>query len=401
MQPLRIAITGAGPAGLAVALYLNRLGHQIRIFDQFEAPAPIGSGLMIQPTGAAVMRNLGLWERLERLGQRLERLEGRDAKSKRLVLDVSYSAMGLGAFGLGVHRAALFEVLFDAVVAAGLRIETGCEVAGSRMSGDGRALKFANGAEAGPFDLVVDCLGATSVLRGEARDVGRTRPLSFGALWATLDWVEGFDATALSQRYDRASVMIGVLPVGQRPGDGTRKAAFFWSCKHAEYPALVAEGLEAWKARVAGYWPETQGYLDQIEDFEQLTLARYRHATATVPFGDRLVLVGDSAHATSPQLGQGANMALLDARALYLAFSQADDPGDALERYVALRRWHVRFYQALSLALTPFYQSDSAVLAMVRDLVVAAPARLPPAQWLLAQMVAGTLGGPLGKLGLR
>src|SRR5690606_18934644 len=51
VQPtLSIAIAGAGPAGLAAARYLHRAGHRITIFERFENPAPVGSGLILQPT---------------------------------------------------------------------------------------------------------------------------------------------------------------------------------------------------------------------------------------------------------------------------------------------------------------------------------------------------------------
>ena len=61
-------------------------------------------------------------------------------------------------------------------------------------------------------------------------------------------------------------------------------------------------------------------------------------------------------------------------------------------RYAALRRWHVRLYQALSsMSLTPFYQSDSDVLPVIRDFFVAGLARIPPAPQFLAAMVAGSL----------
>ena len=53
---LDIAICGAGPAGLAVALYAQRLGHRPIIFERFDEAKPIGSGLILQPTGQAVLQ---------------------------------------------------------------------------------------------------------------------------------------------------------------------------------------------------------------------------------------------------------------------------------------------------------------------------------------------------------
>ena len=101
------------------------------------------------------------------------------------------------------------------------------------------------------------------------------------------------------------------------------------------------------------HWPESVRHVEAIAGLEAMTLARYGHHTLAIPAGDGIVFVGDSAHATSPQLGQGANMALLDARALAVALREAEDVQGALERYVQLRRWHVRLYQSLSLMFTP------------------------------------------------
>jgi 2-polyprenyl-6-methoxyphenol hydroxylase-like FAD-dependent oxidoreductase len=66
-----------------------------------------------------------------------------------------------------------------------------------------------------------------------------------------------------------------------------------------------------------------------------------------------------------------------------------------------MRRRHVRVFQALSYAFTPFYQSDSTILPLIRDRLVATVARIAPAPQLLASMVAGTLVDPFGKIGLR
>ncbi|HEY0627469.1 MAG TPA: FAD-dependent monooxygenase [Allosphingosinicella sp.] len=148
-------------------------------------------------------------------------------------------------------------------------------------------------------------------------------------------------------------------------------------------------------------WPETEPLLDQIEDAEQLTFARYCHRTLRRPVETALVHLGDSWHSTSPQLGQGANMALLDAAALSQSLSGAYDLPEALSNYAALRSPHVRLYQALSRVFTPFYQSESRLLPLLRDYLVSIASRVPPAPYVLAALVAGSAGSPLRRLGLR
>lgn len=400
MQPLDIAICGAGPAGLAAALFLHRAGHRVTVFERFETAKPIGSGLILQPTGLAVLDALGLLPRMLSLGSRIDRLHGADAASGRTVLDVRYASGRKGRFGLAVHRAALFNVLRDAVAAAGIPIETGRDIEALDEAGVRPRLVQTGGARIGSFDLVVDASGARSKLKRHVRAPVEPRALTYGAFWASLAWRgEGFDPYALSQRYRHASVMIGVMPIGCVDLGGVDQAAFFWSLKPDEAAAVQARGLDAWKDRVRSLWPETDAYLDQIESFEQLTLARYGHHTLRHPAGQRFAVIGDAAHSTSPQLGQGANMALLDAAALAHALASNDDVADALTAYCAARRLHVRLFQALSLAFTPFYQSDSRLIPFLRDTLVSSVARVPPVPAFLAALVSGMLANPLGRVG--
>ena len=194
--------------------------------------------------------------------------------------------------------------------------------------------------------------------------------------------------------------MIGVMPVGTSNRTKRDQVAFFWSLKKSDYAAWQAAGLDAWKAQVRTIWPETESILDQILSAEQMTMALYAHHTMKIPFGDRIVFVGDTAHATSPQLGQGANMALLDAWALGNALDQETVVARALGNYAASRRRHVRGFQLASLLLTPFYQSDSRALAWVRDFTFDTISRLPGCRRIVAGLISGMLGNPLGKIGL-
>ena len=392
MRGLDIGIAGCGIGGLAAALLLARDGHRVCLYERFDAPRPVGSGLMIQPTGLAVLDRLGLAAGLAEAAAPLDRLLGRAEPSGRIVLDVRFEWLRRpGACGYGVHRAALFGLLHRAAVAAGIPIHTARTVAAV----EGGRLRFAGGEDSPRHDLIVDSLGSGSPLAGEP-----ARPLAYGALWASLDWVEGFDPAALEQRYRRANVMTGVLPVGLAPDGRGRQAAFFWLLRGDRLARWRELGLDAWKDEVRALWPATAPLLDQIDGLDRLTFARYAHRTLRRPATARLIHIGDSWHSTSPQLGQGANMALLDSWALAKALREEDDLGSALRRAVALRRSHVRLYQALSALFTPAYQSDSRILPWIRDRIVPPFGRLWPATRIQAEMVAGTFGGPMERLGL-
>lgn len=395
MEQRSIAIAGCGVGGLAAALLLARAGERVVLFERFDAPRPIGSGLMIQPTGLAVLAQLGLADRVYREGAQIERLLGK--AGSRVALDVSYSEMAQrGRFGIGIHRASLFAALHDAVATREIEIHTGHTVTGARVEGRSRVLLFEDGGTSEGFDLVVDALGTRSAL---APPTGYE--LTYGALWASLDWPDGcgLDARTLSQRYHRSSKMAGVLPLGT--GGGTvKRAAFFWSLKRSDLAAWNEAGLDSWKQEVLTLWPECAPFLDQIVDPDQLTFARYSHRTLSNPIEERLIHIGDSWHSSSPQLGQGANMALLDAWALAIGLSRHRAIEPALAETIALRRRHVQLYQWLTWLFTPVYQSDSRVLPFLRDRVVGPLAKLWPATAIQAAMVSGLIGSPLGTLGL-
>ncbi len=397
MRPLEIAICGCGPAGLAAALLLHRQGHRIVLVERFAEPRPLGSGLLLQPTGLAVLEQLGLARNIAGLGQPVTRLFGKAVPSGRTTLDVRYAALGSDVHAIGIHRAALFGALFAAVQAETIAIETGFEIASLDWSSDGRPLLTGKtGRRLGPFDLAIDALGSRSTLAESRFGPSLHRPLAYGALWASLPWPGGsFDVHALEQRYRAANRMVGVLPTGRRAPGGSQEAAFFWSLKPRQHAAWLARGLEPWKDDVRALWPETEPLLGSVTDPAQMVLASYGHHTLALPVAGRLAVIGDAAHATSPQLGQGANMALMDAAALAAALQANDDLAEALASYARLRRWHVRLYQAVSAVFTPFYQSDSVVLPFLRDRMFAVAARLPGGGRALASLVAGQWGAPL------
>ena len=116
--------------------------------------------------------------------------------------------------------------------------------------------------------------------------------------------------------------------------------------------------------------------------YRQVSLARWHDGT--------LVLLGDAAHALSPQLGQGANLALMDAAAL------ADAP--SLDDFERARRAQARFYAFGSRALNVVFQNDLDVMAWPRDQLMAPVSRLPWVRRRALDTLAGTATGPFGRI---
>jgi 2-polyprenyl-6-methoxyphenol hydroxylase-like FAD-dependent oxidoreductase len=375
-----VGVAGMGIGGLAASILLARSGHRVVIHDAMDRPAPVGSGFVLQPTGLAVLEMLGLRGEAEARGSRIDRMLGLVRPSDRTVLDVSYPE---GTHGVGIQRCALFDLLHGAALAAGVSVETGCRVTGIG-AGPRRRLFDAAGRHSHPFDLVVDAMGANSPCRPEA-----SRQLPYGALWATVPWdhASGFDPNMLEQRYMRASRMAGVLPVGTAEEGAKPMATLFWSVRGQE-------AHDSWIDDMHALWPEAAALAVGCTP----TLARYRHHTHRRICEPGLVRIGDSAHATSPQLGQGANMALLDAASLGTSLRPDVDVADAIAEHARRRRTHILFFQALSRVLTPFYQSDGVMLPAMRDHLIAPMLRRKGiVHAMVAAMVTGDVLKPFVK----
>jgi 2-polyprenyl-6-methoxyphenol hydroxylase-like FAD-dependent oxidoreductase len=371
---MRIAISGCGIAGMAAALFLARDGHEVLLFERAAVPEPTGSGLLLQPPGLHVLEQLGLLERALQLGQPVRRLEGLTLAG-RSVMEIDYADWAAGWFGLGMHRGALWRVLHDAVVDANIRIETGTSVCTLREEHGLCELLDDREQTLGSFDLVIAADGARSSLRqSHFKDAGREYP--WGALWANLKLPAGWSDQVLQQRYHGARQMMGVLPVGRDANGDGPWATMFWSEPCARLEAVRTD-VDAWRAAATALWPGAASLVEQVREPAQLLMARYRDVRPTAWICGRLLLIGDAAHGTSPQLGQGATLGLLDALSLSRALVASADPDEGLRRHVKSRQAHVRYYQWASRMLTPFFQSDSRMLALLRDAAFGMAARLP------------------------
>lgn len=375
---------------MAAALFLSRAGHTVTLIDQFDLPKPVGSGLVIQPVGLDVLSQLGLADKIINYGNPIFKMSGHEAKSGRTVLNVDYGREGGATYGLGIHRASLFDVLYQAVCNEKIHLEQGQDIISHETSNSGNTLKALTSKTFGPYDLIIDASGASSKLSPI-----KSRALPFGALWGTVDWPENTTLPQgyLSQCYRRANHMLGVLPIGTLPNDSHQKAAIFWSEPVNTLPDWPDKDLNAWKQRTIDLWPEFAPFVSQITQHSDMTPATYRHGTLRTPYGNNIAFIGDSAHQASPQLGQGANMALLDACVLADALTEL--PIDqALEDYARRRILHVGLYQTFSAVFTPFYQSESQILPLLRDNIMNPLSYIWPVKPLLTRLVCGTLIRP-------
>ena len=387
---LNIGVVGCGVAGPAAAALLADAGHHVTLFERFSEPAPSGAGLLLQPTGLAVLRHLGLGEQADRLGARIDGLLGLNQLG-HIVLDLAYADLHPAAYGLGLHRSVLFGLLLVRLQRSTATLTTDAEIVDIVREAGRATVIDRTGRRHGPFDLVVVADGAHSRLRERVMPRARAPLYPWGCIWATVADKRGF-ATApamLQQRLRGATTMMGLLPVGQG------LVTLFWSLPAAALEPGRPIDMDAWRMDALTLWPEAAGLIEQVADADSFARATYRHVALPSWNVGPVLFIGDAAHGTSPQLGQGANLGLLDALVLSQALAAAADLGSALALFARRRSSSVRFYRQASHLLTPLFQSDQPLLGPARDALLGAARFAPGLRPIMTSTLAGLRRGGL------
>lgn len=148
--------------------------------------------------------------------------------------------------------------------------------------------------------------------------------------------------------------------------------------------------------KVVDLVPWAAAFLEQITSMEQLQRASYHDVRMARWHEDGLAVLGDAGHALSPQLGQGVNLALVDASVLARSLA-AGGLHQGLADFSRYRRKHLRFYQFATRWTTPFFQSDHLWLGWLRDLGFPLAMKIPWARREMVAVMAGLKDGPFGR----
>ncbi|MCK0154571.1 FAD-dependent monooxygenase [Alcanivorax sp. S6407] len=392
MQPQSIALIGAGTAGLATAAVLAEQGHRVTLIERAKTLEPVGAGLLLQPSGLQVLREMGLYEAITHYGARIDALVGH-TRSGRRIMNTSYGTLDTKLHGLGIHRASLCHVLSKHLQSLPHQRLMGHTVATVDTAEDHTMVETEHqgASQSFRFDAILIANGSHSQLRPAAwTRFDQLYP--WGAMWSMQPMVNAFAAPLLQQRYHHASQMAGILPTGSQPDKpGQPLASFFWSLPVSQMADWQHPDFDFsfWRQQALQLWPELETFLAPLSHQSQLLAATYRDVIMDCWGKNRLGVIGDAAHGMSPQLGQGANMALLDARAIGKAVATSDSWPAVWETYHRQRGPQIRFYQRMSRWLTPAFQSHSRLVSTGRDLFFPLMEQIP---WLRLQMVKTVAG---------
>ncbi|UQN08979.1 FAD-dependent monooxygenase [Deinococcus sp. QL22] len=346
----RVLIVGAGIGGLGLAQALIRTGMQVKIIEKVACWRPVGAGLILSGNALRVMNRLGLSESLMQVGHPLAAASLTDAGG-RLLQTISYGASG-GAVAL--RRADLQAVLSQGLTE---QIYFATTLQALHQTTEGVDVTLSD-ESAHQFDVVVGADGLHSAVRH----------LVFGDLPKQYAGYTSWRFVVSSSGPQHAVEMwgrgcrLGLVPLGggQTYGYVTANALEGQSGDSLNRAAEV----RARCTEFGGVGPELLSSLQTDipvirTDIHEVHLPRWVQG--------RVALLGDAAHAMTPNLGQGAAMSLEDAWVLGQQLKAAPNVPAALARYEALRRRRVNQVQTASHFLGRVGQLEADGLRRLRD----------------------------------
>jgi 2-polyprenyl-6-methoxyphenol hydroxylase-like FAD-dependent oxidoreductase len=380
MPHYHVGITGFGIAGGTLAILLARAGHKVTLIERAPQVGPVGAGFLLQPSGQRVLKRIGLLENIAAQSEPLHGLHAFKASGGTLV-HLRYKGAGPNLHAYGVHRGLLFETLHQAVLRENVDIELNSPIQSFRESDSHIFAVTETGTELGPFDLLVAADGARSALRRALNPTLTVHEYDYGAIWSVgrNTRVHGY----LHQITDGTHRLLGLLPIGND------RCTMFWGLKRDQMETVKAAGFNRWRDEVLALSPLAEETINDVATFDNVVFAGYQHTSPGQLYGQRIVLIGDAAHAMSPHLGQGANLALLDAESLAQALAMEASLPVAFQRYVRNRNSQNQYYSLLSLIFTPFFQSNGQLLGMGRDIALPLMQAIPPMRWQMELSLAG------------
>jgi 2-polyprenyl-6-methoxyphenol hydroxylase-like FAD-dependent oxidoreductase len=324
---MRVGICGGGIGGLAAAIGLVSLGHDVEVFERSPDLRATGAGLNLWPNAVRALYGLGLREPYDRIAVKLDRYLGYAPDGKLLFeKDTSGWPAKYGAPSTGVYRLALNTMLADAYGAD--RIRYGSEVVSVENKADTAVCHF-SGGESFEADVIIGADGINSAIRTQLIGGVKFRPNEHHAFRfrsvIDLDLVD-VDPAAQTGIYTPGG-WLSVIPIGGG------KAYWFGSVSGArnvdEFIAYFASWDRTHIPRTISLTPR-----DSIVESPLLDV----DGTPYTWTQGRVTLLGDAAHPMMPDLAQGASQTFLDALALRDVFAETGDVDEALRRYEAIRR---------------------------------------------------------------
>lgn len=345
LRERRVVIIGAGCAGLTLALALKHFGARcaLTIVERQPRLARDRYGVTLAPNGLRTLAALGLLSGITRIGSPIDAVEIVDGAAHVVKARFEFAALPTCIpYAIGVLPGQLSSVL-EAALGSDVDVHYGEQVVRIDATGPGGPYQVVTENGHGPrtltADVVVGADGVHSMVRpyvtGERAqvDVDEAYQIILGGA------VEGLTTV---QQHVTPGRILGLVPVARD------RTFIFWLCHRRDVMRVREQPLSEFKAALVGQVPALETALSTASTWDDVFTAKITLTRSRWWNRGGIVLIGDTVHAITPSLAQGANMALVDAWALAARLAAWSRRGaheslePHLQRFVSERRAPVR-----------------------------------------------------------
>lgn len=365
-------VVGAGIAGLSLAACLAQRGWTVTVHERSPELREIGAGIGIKENSITVMEELGCFDAIRQQAQRIKHTFINDRPGHTL-RETSYGPERVYT----VRRQDLHRELAKCAASSGATIKLNSTVIGVTPSG-----KISTADNTFDADLIVGADGLGSLVRVQAGLGGMATSMNSGST-RTLIPRTAQDSSDTSGEYWRGHKRVLLMPM-------TDDTLYVCASTREDDARGVAVPFD--QAYWSASFPELSHVFERIKPDDALT--HFAHGVVRVDswHRGRIALLGDAAHGQPPNLGQGAGVAIANARALAEALDDTDGIETALTAWESRQMHFTRQIQNWSVGWEHFMHRWPVILEPLRSKVVTAIASFPPTRKHWKELYKGVKG---------
>ncbi len=299
-------IVGGGIGGLCLALAFKKLGIPFHVYERVPELREVGAGIWLAPNALQVLNWLGVLDKVQAMGNSIDRITLADAQLKPLS-DIPQDSIRdhFGFSTVAIHRASLQKILFEAIPKEAKTL--GKALDQFQDTGNEVSLHFDDGTQH-IGDYLIGADGIHSAVRQQlfpSRRVRHSGQLCWRGI-ASLNLPENFRQRGMELWGDR--IRFGVSQVAENQ--------VYWFAVSEQSASLPQDPIlrkTALQERYQSFHPLVGQVLDATPPKQIMENAILDLAPQGVWYQGRVCLMGDAAHATTPNMGQGGAQAIEDA----------------------------------------------------------------------------------------